>query len=609
MKKIFKVLFLLVCLNPLAEIQVFSQQPTLLSLKRQGPEKRMKEEPMTDERFLDILQKKCFLFFWEQADPKTGLIKDRANNFAKSDFKIASSASTGFGLTALCIAESRGWLTRKEVYDRILVTLKFFKNRFYNKKGFFYHFTDMTTGKREWNSEISTIDTALFLAGALFAGEYFKGTEIEKIADQLYCQADWRFFTNNGKFVSMGSGPEPNSFIGASWSVYCETVLLDIMAIGSPTHPIGVDTWRDMGRPLGNYKGYNCISCPPLFTHQYHNLWIDFRNKHDGNADYFENARIATLANREYCIDNQKKYKTYGPDCWGLTACDGPDGYKAYGSLPGHAIDDGTIAPTAAGGSIQFTPKESIACLKYMYYTYKPRIWGKYGFCDSFNVNRNWSAPDVIGIDLGAIVLSIENYRTGMVWKYFMRNKHIKKGMEKIGFKNYKKNKKNVIDLTGKWLFRRGDHMQWSRPEFNDKRWRKINVPGYWEDNGHPGYDGSAWYRVHFEIPEDMKEKWKGKKIILYIGAVDDSDVSYFNGRRIGGMGEFPPGRGKGSAWDKYRAYPIPERLIRYGRKNTLAIRVGDNAMGGGILGEVKIGPKEDLDWNPFRLKVSSGWR
>lgn len=607
-KRIFKFVLLLICLSHLSGMRLFSG-PTLLSLKQQGPEKRMKEEPMTDEQFIDMLQKKCFFFFWKEADPRTGLIKDRTNNFGKCDFKIASSASTGFGITALCIAESRGWLTRKEVHDRILATLKFFQSKFYKKRGFYYHFTDMTNGNRAWNSEISTIDTALFLAGALFAGEYFKGTEIEKIADQLYLEADWRYFTNNGKFVTMGSGPEPNSFITALWSNYCETVLLDIMAIGSPTYPISIDAWREMGRPIGNYKGYNCISCPPLFTHQYHNLWIDFRNKHDENADYFENARIATLANKAYCIDRQNIYKTYGPDCWGLTACDGPDGYKAYGSLPGSAIDDGTIAPTAAGGSIQFTPEESISCLKYMYYTYKPRIWGKYGFCDSFNVNRDWHAPDVIGIDLGAIVLSIENYRTGMVWKYFMNNKHIKKGMQMTGFKSYEKNKKNIIDLSGKWLFSRGDHMQWIKPGFNDEKWQKVDVPGYWEDQGHQGYDGTGWYRKHFEIPDAMKEKWEGKEIVLYIGAVDDSDVTCFNGMRIGSMGEFPPGRNKGSAWDKYRAYLIPEKLIKYGTDNVIAVRVGDNAMGGGIVGEVKMGPTEDLSWNPFKIKVSPGWK
>jgi hypothetical protein len=428
-------LFFLLLLN----VQILSL-PLLAATGEVSVVERPDISSWKDEQFLELVQRKAFEFFWFEANPQTGLIKDRANNFAKDEYKISSIASVGFGLTAICIAEKRGWLKHEEAYNRVLTTLKFFREKMKRQYGFFYHFVLMDNGEPIRKSEVSSIDTALFLAGALFCGEFYKGTEVEELARQIYLGVDWFKMLNGGTTLSMGYKPAhlPDAgFIPDRWSYYNEAMLLYLLAIGSPTHPIPPETWQEWVRPVRKYKEHTLVCSPPLFTHQYSHLWIDFRNKHDGIVDYFQNSIEATLANRQFCIDNMDKYKTYGPDSWGLTASDGPSGYRAYGAAPSvfPPPHDGTIAPTAAGGSVMFTPRESISCLKNLYSQYKDKLWGIYGFSDAFNIDKNWFAPDVIGIDQGAIVLSIENYRSGMVWEYFMRNEYIKTAMQKVGFK------------------------------------------------------------------------------------------------------------------------------------------------------------------------------
>jgi len=406
---------------------------------------------MTNEEFLDMVQEKTFYFFWNEVNPSNGLIQDRARNFTSTTYDCASIASVGFGLTAICVAHSRGWITYGDAYSRILTTLKTFRDGpVENEHGFFYHYLDMDTAARYGTCEVSSIDTTLFLAGALFAGQYFKGTEIETIADELYQAADWEWMSDNGtaKFVNMSWTPE--SGFGANyWDSFNEGVLLDVLAVGSPTHPKNTDCWIDMTRPNGTYGGYNLIYCwpnNPLFVHQYPHIWIDFRRKEYANTDYFENSESATLANRQFCVDHQDDiendgdddYTTYSSKCWGLTSGDDPDGaYTAYGAEPGGGLnDDGTVQPTAAAGSIVFTPDESIEALKYMYNSYESFIWGNYGFCDGFNLDRapDWWADDVIGISQGATMLAIENYRTGMVWDIFMQIPYVANALNKMGF-------------------------------------------------------------------------------------------------------------------------------------------------------------------------------
>lgn len=420
---------------------VFSGCAPVMPPVRKGrvPSQQIIKPPLkrlTDEEFLDFIQRKAFAFFWNEANSQTGLIRDRANNFSPDNNKIASVASVAFGLTAICIAHEREWITYEQAYKRALTTLKFFQKNMGKNHGFYYHFVHLDTGQPTVGSEVSSIDTALFLAGVLLCGEYFKGTEIEKTALELYERVEWPWMLAGGLTFCMGYNNR-KGFSAERYNHYSETMLLYLLAIGSPTHPIPPDTWHEIYRPVRSYKKYTLICFPSLFAHQYSHLWIDFRNKSDDYADYFKNSVKATLANRQFCIDNAGSFKTYSSLSWGLTACDGPKGYEAYGALPStfRPKHDGTVAPTAAAGSIEFTPDISLACLKNIYNRQGEGLWGRYGFSDAFNLDRNWYAKDVIGIDQGAILLSIENYRTAFVWNTFMRLPFIKKALELAGFK------------------------------------------------------------------------------------------------------------------------------------------------------------------------------
>lgn len=562
---------------------------------------KKKSSEMTTDQFLDLVEYKAFLFFWDEASPKTGLIKDRAKNFQKDDGNIASTAAVGFGLSAICVAQKRGWISYNEAYERVLNTLLFFRDKIYNNHGFFYHFVDVDTGERMWNCELSSIDTTLFLAGALSAGEYFGG-DIKKIASEIYERVDWRWMMAGGSVLNMGWSPE-SGFLNAWWSMYCEDMVLYLLAIGSPTHPIPASTWNGFARPTGDYAGLTLIECAPLFTHQYSHIWVDFKGMHDAYADYFENSVYATLANRAYCANElSRQFKTYNENVWGLTAGDGPDGYKAYGGRPGWADQaDGTVFPTAPGGSIVFTPEASIQSLKYMYDNYKDKIWGKYGFTDSFNLDRNWVASDVIGIDQGAIVLMVENYRSGLIWKYFMKNKSVKSAMKAVGFIPNKKLPSSLamIDLSGAWKINKGDDPAWKEPGYDDSNWAEIETGKNWEDTVYPGYDGYAWYRKVFKVFKSNKKAWEEEEIIFQAGGIDDVDSVYLNGRKIGGLGQFPPLFK--TAYDKTRIYRIPKGLIDYAEKNTISIRVFDETGAGGIVnGPVRLGPLISIQYKPI---------
>lgn len=406
-----------------------------------------------DEAFLDIVQRATFEYFWQEANPTNGLVRDRTRPESP-----ASIAAVGFGLSAITVGIDRGWISREEGRERVLATLRFFWNAPQSQspdatgyKGFFYHFLDMETGRRNWNSELSTIDTALLLAGILHVGEYFDGEEqgeeeIRTLAASIYERVDfeWMQFrhpTNPTPAISHGWRPE-SGFIANDWLGYNEAMILYILALGSPTHAVGPEAWE---RWVDGYEGewqthygYTFLVFPPLFGHQYSHVWIDFRGIQDAymrekSIDYFENSRRATLAQRAYHIANPRGWPNYSRDEWGLTASDTPDEYRARGAPPPQN-DDGTLVPTAPGGSIVFTPEESIAALRHMYQTYYDRLWGPYGFRDAYNVDENWFDEDYIGIDQGPILLMIENYRTERIWNLFMQNENIQRGLERAGF-------------------------------------------------------------------------------------------------------------------------------------------------------------------------------
>ena len=410
---------------------------------------------VSDTAFLDFIQKKMFWYFWNEVDPQTGLVKDKENDWGSPTENVASIASCGFALSTYTVAASRGWISDNNAYLRVMTTLNTFDTLLPNIHGFWYHFVDMSTGARAGSCELSTVDSAIFIMGALQAGEYFRSThpDVAAKADALYRRMEWAWFTNVGepwqqKFINMGwkpendgvsftipSGkPEGGYYCTGFWSGYCESVFVDLLGLSSPTYYIDGSAWTDMGKWWADSFGYHFIQLPQLFTHQYHNLYYDLAGKHDTAADYFGNAIKATLVNRETCLnDPQQRYET---NRWGLTSCDGPGGYTAYGSEPGGS-HDGTVAPTAAITSVIFTPQESIAAAKYMYFQYKHHIWGKYGFCDAFNVGQGFKSNYVIGIDNGPMIIAVENYRTGMVKNTFMSNQYAQDALSLAGFRSF----------------------------------------------------------------------------------------------------------------------------------------------------------------------------
>jgi len=570
----------------------------------------LSDMPVSDDDFLEMVEHDTFNYFWSEVNQTNGLIRDRSTPDSP-----CSIASVGFGLSAICIAESRGWVNRTDASDRILTTLETF-NDLYNKEGFYYHWINMSTGAREWDCEVSSIDTALLMAGVLHAGEHFKENEsIRTLSNELYERVNWTWMLNGTDTITMKWTPEEGLSPGY-WRGYNEAMIMYLLAIGSPTHPVpdpkgSWDAWastygRDCGRmvdgfegdnvsdwvtfadsgsgasidtsrsnnskigdysmkidytigggtdgercgtylqkstwanydsvnlwiygdnssnilrikieedcgkeywiyelPL-NWTGWNELDIPvssfrvweptmqdgvldktkvnrftiailesdastsgstiyvddfklpcsasdgcdgedfiycytgSLFTYQYSHCWIDFRCKHDGYANYWQNSINAVRENRLFCIDNSDVYVTYGENCWGLTACDGSYGYTNHGSYPCYC-HDGTIPPTGAGGSVALAPGIAIPALRYMYETYGGKIWSTYGFKDAFNLDTNislggcqpWWTDEYIGIDEGAIMLMIENHRSGMVWREFMQNQYVRHAMAEAGF-------------------------------------------------------------------------------------------------------------------------------------------------------------------------------
>jgi len=387
-----------------------------------------------NESLLDEIQHRAFLFLWDEVNPKNGLVKDRAGNFKSDNYRVASIASSGFALASIPVAIERQWISKKSGRERVLTTLKFFVERAPQKKGFFYHFYGMNSEQRAWKSELSSIDTGLLLAGALVAREYFEDSQITRLVNILYERMDFEWMMNDGLTLTMGWKPK-TGFLKSRWSGYDEGIMLTLLAIGSDTHSIPSETWNHIRRRKGVYDSIVVVQSPPLFTHQYPQLFFDLRNKHDKYMDYYSNSVNATRANQLFCANSREKFETYREGYWGLTACDGPGGYKAYGAEPGGALSDGTVAPTAALTSIMFTPEASLDFLTRLYNNEKDWLWGRYGFTDSFNFKKKWRSNDVIGIDQGAIILGIENYRSELIWKLFNRAPEVKRALKLTGFK------------------------------------------------------------------------------------------------------------------------------------------------------------------------------
>jgi hypothetical protein len=395
-----------------------------------------------EHAFLEDLERRSIRYFQEQTDPKTGLVLDRARTDGsihdEGHRNTASIAATGFGLTGWCIAAERGWVSQKEAREMARTTLRFFAEQVKHDHGWFWHWMDWRNGERVWKSEVSSIDTALFLGGVLMARQYFRNDkEIVRLATKIYERIDFSWMLNGDPYLLSHGLREETGFIKHRWGRYSEHASLYLLAIGSPTHPIKPESWYAWKRDWIEYGPYKFLSGgAPLFIHQYAHAWVDFRGRRETRAphvDYFENSIIATRAHKQFCLDLAKKFPGYTENIWGITASDSARGYVAWGGPPRHPRIDGTVVPCAAGGSLMFTPDITLPALRAMKEKFGDKVYGRYGFVDAFNPNTGWINPDVIGIDVGITLLSAENLRSGNVWRWFMRNVEIPQALQKVG--------------------------------------------------------------------------------------------------------------------------------------------------------------------------------
>lgn len=389
-----------------------------------------------DEALLDDLQRASFKFFVEQTSPITGLVRDRARADGSPSTGKGSISVSGFALSSWVVATHRGWAGRTEAVEQIRAMLRFLATKAPREHGFFYHFMEMDTGERAWKCELSSIDTALFLAGAIVAREYFQDPEITALVNQLYEDMDWTWFLNGGDTVSLSWHPE-TGFSRFRWNNYSEHLMMSFLALGAPRQALEAKHWRAWARtPSGSYAGYHYVMQGPLFIHQFTHSYVDFRGRRDAFADYYQNSMLASLAQRQFCIDLRKEFPSWSERLWGITASDSATGYKAWGGPPRTLQDnalDGTIAPCATAGSVPFTPFESMIALRHMRTVYGDKIWKRYGFVDAFNPQTGWINQDVIGIDLGITLLQAENARSGLIWALFMQAPEVQRAVRKAG--------------------------------------------------------------------------------------------------------------------------------------------------------------------------------
>ncbi len=424
------------------------------------------DRPASDEDLLTGLQRFSFDYFVTQANPRNGLVRDRTRAGSP-----ASIAAVGIALTAYAVGVARGYIRREEAVRRTLLTLKFLWDAPQGPepdaagyRGFFYHFLDMETGRRVWKCELSTVDTAILMAGVLAAQAFFgeddeSETEIRRLADALYRRVDWNWARNGGATVTHGWRPG-RGFLRYRWEGYDEALILYVLGLGSPTHALPAESYSAW---LANYRwkkiyGRELAYAGPLFIHQMSHIWLDLRGIRDAfmrerGSDYFENSSKAAYVQRDYAIRNPRGFEGYGHNAWGLTASDGPGrarrridgvdrrfyGYLARGGPFGP--DDGTLSPWATAASLPFAPEIVLPALEH----FRSLGMGRespWGFAASFNPTFRdgetaagfWTAPDRVGINEGAIGLMIENHRTGLVWSLMRGCPYVISGLRRGGF-------------------------------------------------------------------------------------------------------------------------------------------------------------------------------
>jgi len=392
-------------------------------------------DTVSDEDLLEELERTAFEFFWNEADPQTGLVRDRSNANGVDARLTSSIAATGFGLTALCIGHERKYRSPTEIAERVRRSLRFLAHDAQHVNGFLYHFVDMRDGSRLGFSELSPIDMAILLCGVLSCRAHFSDEEIRDDATRIYYRVEWPWALNGADTFVMHWTPELD-FSPRRWGFYSESVILYLLAMGSPTHPIPAQAWRAIRRPYMVYEDYRYISISaPLFIHQYPHAWFDLRGKQDAYANYFENSVVACQAHRRFCERLSGEFPCYSTKIWGITASDSDRGYVVWGGPPLQGPIDGTIVPAASAGSLPFLYQESLDVLRNLRAAYGHEISKRYGFVDAFNPLTGWASSDVIGIDLGISMLMAENVRTAFIWNTFMKNAEARAALELAGFR------------------------------------------------------------------------------------------------------------------------------------------------------------------------------
>jgi hypothetical protein len=387
------------------------------------------------DRLLDEIARRACRYFYDMADPNTGLVRDRASANEPYAPSAASIAATGFGLSALAIGASRRYLDPAAAQARTATTLKFLCERADQEHGFFYHFMDSDTGRRIWKSEASSVDTAWLLCGVLHAGAAWGDADIRKMSAELLDRADWEWMLNGSPSLCHGWTPE-GGFLQYRWDSYSEGLAMYLLAIASRTHAIPPSSWNAFKRPMRDFDGVFFIDAgAPLFVHQYSHAWFDFRARRDAYADYFRNSVRATQAHKLFCLSYTHKFPWYTEDMWGVTASDSRTGYRAWSSR--NSPPDGTLVPCAAGGSLVFLPNQCGVVLQNMFDRYGDKVWTKYGFIDAFHLGQQWYDRYVLGIDQGIMLLMAENLRSGSVWGSVMSTPEARQAFEVVGLKPY----------------------------------------------------------------------------------------------------------------------------------------------------------------------------
>ncbi|MBN1268661.1 MAG: hypothetical protein JXB04_03665 [Kiritimatiellae bacterium] len=507
--------------------------------------RRISELP--EEELLEFIQRKTFDFFWLESSPVTGLTKDRSVRYG-----AASTGATGFTLTAICIGIERGWISYEDGYRRALKTLKALRYATAQERGFWVHWVNAHTGQRDGRSEVSSVDSALCLGGVLTCREYFKEKEIKDLADEIFKAVEWAWMMGDDAesgLLYMGWAPE-HGFKGfITWDMFAEEMLMYLLGLGSPTFPLPEKSWHSFARPVKTYGDQTYIyhdgEC--MFVYLYSHCWVDFRNTHDAYADYFKNTAAAVRSNKRFCQDNAEKSRTYREGFWGISASDGPRGYAAFAALFG--MHDGTIPPYSACGALPFAPEICLPTIRQMLAEYGDRVWIDCGFVSAFNLDRNWFSIEAIGIDQGLILLGIENYRTGNVWKWFMKNPYIRAGMKRAGFERGSREldvphldalqkkreetglgtvyKKMDVAKAKKGIKIDGNLEEWAALERydleNDKEYGEILGPTDFSAAFGFQWDGEHLY-VAFDVTDDeiiaqeaRKEIYRGDCIELYM--------------------------------------------------------------------------------------------